>query len=220
MQETNLEFQRLGDTKLVGLAREGNQAAYGELATRHRPKCVDLARFFLRNQGDAEDQVQIGLLKGYEHLDQYHGDAEFATWLARIVANQCLMLMRVRRRARFLYLDEVPSQPKAVPLELSADGPDPEGELGSRELAQVLRREIGCLPRLLRSVMLLRDVQELPLTEVADRLGISVPAVKSRLVRARTELRSRMTRHFHNTHSSLLSRSAAPLNRVGRCRAA
>jgi RNA polymerase sigma-70 factor (ECF subfamily) len=220
MQCISIEFPKLSDSKLVELARGGDRAAYGELAKRHRQKCVDLARFFLRNQGDAEDQVQIGLLKGYEHLDQYHGDAEFATWLARIVANQCLMLMRVRRRARFLYLDENPSEQRAVPLQLSADGPDPEGELGSQQLAQVLRKEIGCLPRLLRNVMLLRDVQELPLTEVADRLGISIPAVKSRLVRARTELRSRMTRHFQGAHhSSLLSRSAAPLNRVGRCRA-
>ena|SRR5215469_1417054 len=208
------------DGELVRMARGGDQGAFGELVRRHRQRCVDLARFFLRNHGDAEDQVQIALLKAFQHLDQYQGEAEFATWLARIVANQCLMLMRVHRRVRFLYLDDGGAEQGASPVQMSSSGPDPEGELGYRQLTETLRREMRCLPRLLRNVMVLRDVQGLPLTDVAGQLGISVPAAKSRLVRARTELRSRMNRHWRGIHhASALSRSAAPLERVGRRRA-
>jgi RNA polymerase sigma-70 factor (ECF subfamily) len=217
MLDVYTEIRKLTDAQLVEVSRQGDQAGFDELVRRHRQRCVDLAGSFLRNHGDAEDQVQIALTKAYEHLDQYQGDAEFSTWLARIVANQCLMLMRGRRRARFLYLDEVPDEPKTAPIQLSAPGSDPEGELAFQQLIQVLKQELNRIPRLLRNVMLLRDVQELPVVDVARQLGISVPAAKSRLVRARTELRSRMNRHYQGiTHTSPLSRSAAPLDRVGR----
>ena len=214
---TKAAFAAETDQELVDRSRRGDQEAFGELVRRHQRKCVDLACFYLRNRGDAEDQAQNAFLKAYQHLDQYEGEAEFGTWLARIVANQCLMLMRVQRRARFLYLDEVPSESKAVPFQLPATGPDPEGELAVVQLIGVLRLEIRRIPPMLRNVMLLRDVEGLPMTRVADQLGITVSAAKSRLVRARTELRCRMIRHCDRINDpSVLSRSAAPLSRVGR----
>lgn len=212
MPDAIIELSQLTDPQLVQLARDGDQNAFGELSRRHWRKCVDLGCFFLRNRGDAEDQAQNALMKAHEHLDQYQGDAEFATWLARIVANQCLMLMRVRRRARFVYLDESPAV-----IQLAASAPDPEGDLAFSQLTRVLKSEVGRIPRLMRNVMLLRDIQGLPMRDVADQLGISVSAAKSRLVRARAELRSRMTRYYDGMHkTSALSRTAAPLNRVGR----
>jgi RNA polymerase sigma-70 factor (ECF subfamily) len=208
-------FRISSDPDLVELARRGDPDAFGELVERHRQKCVDLACYYLRNRGEAEDQAQNAFLKAYQHLDQYQGEAEFSTWLARIVANQCLMLMRVQRRARFLYLDETPAEAKAV--ELPSVGPDPERELAFVQLLSVLKAEIRRIPPMLRRVMLLRDVQGLPMMDVALELGITVSAAKSRLVRARSELRSRMTKHWgHANDSSALSRSAAPLSRVGR----
>jgi RNA polymerase sigma-70 factor (ECF subfamily) len=217
MHDAITELTKLTDPQLVELARSGDQMAFGELSQRHWRKCVNLACFFLHNRGDAEDQAQNAILKAYEHLDQYQGDAEFSTWLARIVANQCLMQMRVRRRARFVYLDESPTEPRALPIQLSAPEPDPEGELAFVQLTQVLKSEVGRIPRLMRNVMLLRDIQGLPMRDVADQLGITVSAAKSRLVRARAELRIRMTRHYHAIRSaSALSRTAAPLSRVGR----
>jgi RNA polymerase sigma-70 factor (ECF subfamily) len=178
---------------------------------------VDLGCYFLRNRVDAEDSVQNSFLKAYEHLDQYQGDAEFSTWLSRIVANECLMLMRVRRRARFVYLDSAPSEPKSPAIQLPGSGPDPEGALGYSQLTDALRFEVGRIPRLMRDVMVLRDIQGLPMRDVADQLGISVSAAKSRLVRARAELRLRMTRHYNGGRNpSPLSRNAAPLSMVGR----
>jgi len=202
----NLQF--MTDRGLVELARDGEQEAFGELVQRHRQKCVDLACYYLRNRGDAEDQTQNAFLKAYQRLDQYGGEAEFATWLARIVANECLMLMRVQRRVRFLYLDETPPEPKAIPVQLPAPGLDPERRLAFLQLVEVLRIEIRHIPQLLRKVMLLRDMEDLPMIDVADQLGISVSAAKSRLVRARAELRFRMSRH--STRANPLSAFSTP----------
>lgn len=217
MQVAINDMTSLSDAQLVELSRAGDQEAFGTLIQRHWRRCVDLGCFFLRNRVDAEDSVQNASLKAFEHLDQYQGDAEFSTWLGRIVANECLMLMRVRRRTRFLYLDEERSEPKSLPIQLPGTGPDPEGELGYTQLTDVLRFEVKRIPPLLRNVMLLRDIKGLPVRDVADQLGISVSAAKSRLVRARAELRLRMVRHYHaQSTSSALSRNAAPLSRVGR----
>ena len=205
----------LTDDVLVRRARRGNKEAFGELIMRYRQKCVDLATFFLGNRGDAEDEAQNAFAQAFKHLDQYQGDAEFATWLSRIVANQCLMLMRGRRRAQFVYLDEPTKGPKSLPVELPADGPDPEGEMAYSQMISVLHKEIRSIPPVLRKVLELRDLQERPMLEVADQLGITVPAAKSRLLRARLELRSRLSRHYKSTRqSSPLSRCAVPLGRV------
>jgi RNA polymerase sigma-70 factor (ECF subfamily) len=207
------------DRTLVELSRKGDNDAFGHLVRRHYRRCIDLATFFVRNHWDGEDQVQIAFSKAHTHLDQYQGEAEFGTWLARIVTNQCLMFMRERRRARFVFLDDTSREPDAPPLELPACGPDPEGELGFGELQQVLRAEIRGVPPLLRNVITLRDIQELSMTEVAEALHISVPAAKSRLLRARTELRARLKRRYDNIGTqSPLSRSAAPFHRVAQHR--
>ncbi len=216
MQEAILELSELTDHQLLDLVRRGDQEVFGELVQRHWRKCVDVGLYYLRNRSDAEDQAQNAFLKAYERLDQYQGQAEFSTWLARIVANECLMLMRVRRRVRFVYLDEAPSEPKVLPLELPAPDADPEGELSFRQLTEILRSELSRVPPLMRNVMMLRDIEGLGIADVARQLGITVPAAKSRLVRARAEMRVRVTRHYSHLNSSPLSRTAAPLNRVGR----
>jgi RNA polymerase sigma-70 factor, ECF subfamily len=218
--ETITALSNLTDPELVELARHGNQDAFGDLIRRHRQRCVDLATFILRNRGDAEDEVQNALSKAHAHLDQYHGEAEFSTWLARIVSNQCLMLLRVKRRTRFVYLDEASSAQEAPPVELPACGPDPEGELAFTQMKRVLRTEIRRIPPMLRNVMLLRDIQGLAMADVAEKLGITVPAAKSRLLRARAELRLRLMKHGQETGCrSPLSRTAAPIDRVSHHRA-
>jgi RNA polymerase sigma-70 factor (ECF subfamily) len=203
------------DSQLVDLARQGDNDAFGELVRRHYRRCVDLATLFLRNHWDAEDQVQVACSKAHARLNQFHGDAEFVTWLSRIVTNQCLMFMRVRRRAQFVYLDEASTELDAPPLEVAAGGPDPEGELAFNELKQILRTEIRHVPPLLRKLIQLRDIEELPMTAVAEELQISVPAAKSRLLRARTELRLRLNEKYQNLGLQWpLSKSAVPLSRV------
>lgn len=184
------------DLDLLALARDGRREAFGQLVGRHYRTCVKIATFMLRDRAEAEDEVQQACWKAFEHLDQYLGEAEFSTWLLRIVVNECLMLMRVRKRARFLYLDGDQRSDEGRPMELPSASPDPEQDLVKREMLEVLKREIRRIPPLLRNVILLRDVEELPMPDVAERLGITVPAAKSRLLRARIELRERVVQRF------------------------
>ena len=188
------------DRMLVDLARNGDHDAFEELVRRHYGRCVDVATSFLHNHWDAEDQVQVAWLKTHMRLHQYHGEAEFSAWLLRIVTNECLMFLREKRRARFVYLDDTSD---GVRFELSECSPDAEHELASGELKQILATEVRRVPPLLRNVITLRDIQELPMTAVADIVEISVPAAKSRLVRARTELRRRLLRRLGILPSSL-----------------
>ena len=103
------------------------------------------------------------------------------------------MRIRQERNARFVYLDE-PTESN-VRVELIGQMEDPEDEIGWREVVELLRREVSRIPPLLRNVMLLRDLEQLSMPDVAARLGLSVPAAKSRLMRARLELRSRVFKH-------------------------
>jgi RNA polymerase sigma-70 factor (ECF subfamily) len=149
----------------------------------------------VRDRQDAEDEVQNAFWKAYEHINQFQRDAKFSTWLTRIVVNQCLMRLRRARRARFAYIDDAQSD-DITAADLKDVGPSPESLLGLSEVAAVLDLEIKRTPPLLRHVFLLRDVENKPMPEVAAKLGISVAAAKSRLLRARAELRSRMRRHY------------------------
>jgi RNA polymerase sigma-70 factor, ECF subfamily len=215
--DRNVDFIGLTDAQLVTLARLGGQDAFGELVQRHRQKCVDIAGYILKDRGEAEDQAQNALVNAFRHLDQYHSEALFSTWLMRIVSNQCLMALRARKRSRMVYLDQPPTDPQVRQMELPAAGPDPEGNLAAQQMIGLLRAEMRRIPPLLRKVMELRDVEQLPMIDVADRLGITVQAAKSRLFRARIEMRSRLSRHkWINSTSAPLSRVAAPLDRVGR----
>jgi RNA polymerase sigma-70 factor (ECF subfamily) len=195
MPELDKDLAELSDAALVAEARKGRHDAFDVLIGRHRRHCVDIASFILRDRGDAQDEVQQACFKAFEHLDQYQGDAEFIAWLLRIVSNQCLMLIRDRRRARFVYIDADSDRERKMPIELPATGDDPERQLIKRQILEVFHREIRCIPPLLRNVLLLRDVQDLPMQDVARQLNITVAAAKSRLLRARVELKERMMRH-------------------------
>jgi RNA polymerase sigma-70 factor (ECF subfamily) len=128
--------------------------------------------------------------------------------MLRIVENQCRMLLRVKKRAQLLRIDADSDASRLI--ELPTRGTGPEEEVIGSELRAVLQREIHRIPRLLRNVLLLRDIEELPMTNVAERLNITVPAAKSRLLRARLELKARVLRQsgdgWHNRPVPTLQR--------------
>ncbi len=189
-------YREASDDDLVNMCRGGDQAAFDELMKRYRTPALKVAVSIVRDKEDAEDEVQNAFWKAYEHIGQFHQDAKFSTWLTRIVVNQCLMRLRRARRAKFAFIDDAQGGDTAVAVELRDERQTPEQILGQSEIGAVLQYEIRRTPPLLRSVFLLRDVQQLPMPQVADLLGISVAAAKSRLLRARAELRSRMRRHY------------------------
>lgn len=181
------------EEELIALSRNGDAEAFGELVGRHRKACLRRAMMMIRNRSDAEDEVQNALWKAFQRLNQFRGEGTFAAWLSRIVENQCLMRIREERNARFVYLDE--SKDSNVLIELVGQTANPEDQLGVDEVVKLLRMEISRIPPLLRNVMMLRDLNQMSMPDVAGRLGLSVPAAKSRLMRARMELRSRITKH-------------------------
>ena len=179
--------------QLWALARNADIATFNELIKRHRDMCIKRALPILRNLSDAEDAVQSALRKAFQHWDQFQGSGTFAAWLSRIVENECLMRIREERRARLVSLDN-PTESNNR-LELVGPAMNPEDEIGWEEVVTVLGREMSRMPPLFRNIMLLHDREQLRMPDVAQRLGVSVPAAKSRLRRARKELRSRIERH-------------------------
>ncbi len=182
------------DETLVTLAQSGDNQAFAALLERHYTSCQKLAYSILRDRQDAEDEVQNASWKAFEHIGQFHRDAKFSTWLTRIVVNQCLMRLRQTRRSRLLYIEDTATE-EGRAFDLPCTTISPEEAMAKSEVSEVLKEEIRKIPPLLRNVFLLRDVQEMPMQEVADQLGISVAAAKSRLLRARLELRQRLERH-------------------------
>jgi RNA polymerase sigma-70 factor, ECF subfamily len=195
MQNHVIDYDRHPDDVLVLLCQEGDNQAFAELMKRNQSTATKLALSILHDRQDAEDEVQNAFWKAFAHIGQFQRDAKFSTWLTRIVVNQCLMRLRQTRRAHFYYLDDAVVGEDVMTLDLPDQTMTPEQQLGQHEISDVLVHEIQRIPPLLRNVFLLRDVEQRPMDEVAGRLGISVAAAKSRLLRARSELRSRLKKH-------------------------
>jgi RNA polymerase sigma-70 factor, ECF subfamily len=195
MRFYNSRFEGVADQELVVLAQSGDNPAFEELIERHKATCHRLAYPILRNKEDAEDEVQNAFWKAYEHIGQFQQDSKFSTWLSRIVVNQCLMRLRKERRAKFVYMDEGVAGEEVAVLEFADGAPSPEESTAAQELHGVLKAEVARIPPLLRDALILRDVEQLPMENVAERLGISVAAAKSRLLRARLELKNRLQKY-------------------------
>ncbi len=188
-------MQELSDDALLTLAQERDEVAFAELMSRNSSTSFKLALSILKDRQDAEDEVQNSYWNAWRSVGQFQRDSKFSTWMSRIVINQCLMRLRKARRASFLYLDEGVASGGLRVLELADRGRTPEAELGGKEMSAILHTEIRKLPPLMRNVLVLRDLDELSMEDVAGRLGISIVAAKSRLLRARLELRQRLQNH-------------------------
>ena len=188
--------QDLSDDELLTLAQDGEEGAFAELMRRTSSSSFKLALSILKDRQDAEDEVQNSYWNAWRYLRRFQRDSKFSTWISRIVINQCLMRLRKARKASFLYLDEGADEGNVGVMELPDRGPTPEAELGGKEMSAVLHREIRRMPPILRTVLVLRDLEELPMEDVAARLEISLVAAKSRLMRARAELKQRLEKQF------------------------
>jgi RNA polymerase sigma-70 factor, ECF subfamily len=182
---------------LVERARTGDAAAFSELVQRYERKIYRLAKHITQNDEDAEDVLQESFLKAYTHLDSFHGDSKFYTWLVRIAVNEALMKLRKRKSDKTVSLDEPQDTGEdLVQREIAVWEDDPEKKYSREELADILNTAVQSLKPSFRTVFVLRDIEELSTEDTAETLGISIPAVKSRLLRARLQLREKLTRHF------------------------
>ena len=185
------------DLALIDRVKAGDISAYDVLVRKYERQIFRIAQHITQNREDAEDVMQDAFLKAYEKLEQFQGNAKFYTWLVRIAVNESLMRLRKRRTGRTVSMDEdIETEEGHVPRDFADWAPDPEQNYDNTELSEILRKTIQGLPRGFRVVFALRDIEGLSTEETAEALNLSVPAVKSRLLRARLQLRERLSRHF------------------------
>ena len=182
---------------LVQAAKKGDISAFEQLVKRYDRNIFRIAQHITQNREDAEDVVQDAFLKSYQNLEQFQEQSKFYTWLVRIAVNESLMRLRKRRTANMVSLDEdIQTEEDSVPREVADWSPNPEQMYSQAELKDILSRTIQGLPSSFRTVFVLRDVEGLSTEETAEALDLSVPAVKSRLLRARLQLRERLNKYF------------------------
>jgi RNA polymerase sigma-70 factor, ECF subfamily len=185
------------EAAIVAQARLGDAKAFSELLRRYEGKIFRLALHITQNREDAEDVLQEAFLKAYEHLDQFQGQSRFYTWIVRIAVNQALMKLRKRKSDRSVSLDDtIDTGEDTVAREIAAWDENPEQRYSREEINEILGSAIDGLAPIYRAVFVLRDVDGLSTEEAADALDLSVPAIKSRLLRARLQLRDKLTRYF------------------------
>ena len=185
------------DVLLVNRARAGDVQAYEKLVKQYDRQVFRIAQHITQNREDAEDVVQDAFLKAYEKLDQFQGNSKFYTWIVRIAVNQALMKLRKRKSDRSVSLDEgIDTGEDTVTREIATWDENPEQKYTREELNTILDEAIQGLAPTYRTVFVLRDVEEMSTEETAEALGLSIPAVKSRLLRARLQLREKLTRLF------------------------
>jgi len=185
------------ESVLVDAARNGDIGAFEQLVRRYDRNVFRIAQHITQNREDAEDVVQDAFLKAFQNLGQFQGQSKFYTWLVRIAVNEALMRLRRRRPERTVSLDEdVKTEEDSIPREVADWSPNPEQLYSQAELKDILSKTIQGLSPGFRTVFVLRDVEALSTEETAEALNLSIPAVKSRLLRARLQLRERLNKYF------------------------
>ena len=188
---------------LVQAAKAGDVGAFEQLVKRYDRNIFRIAQHITQNREDAEDVTQDAFLKAYQNLSGFQEQSKFYTWLVRIAVNEALMKLRRRRTAKTVSLDEdVQTEDDSVPRDVADWAPNPEQLFDQGELKDILQRTIQGLPASFRTVFVLRDVEGLSTEETADALDLSVPAVKSRLLRARLQLRDRLSKYFRRAKTA------------------
>jgi len=179
----------ISDLEAVSGVIAGNREMFEVIVRRYNTQLYRVGIAYLRNHARTEDAMQNAYLKAFLHLDRFRGNSAFATWLTRIMINECLMILRTRKRFTMENIDDVGSEAKQEPFLVPAADP-----LHDQDIKTVLEKAIQALPRTHRAVYLLREVQQLTTAETAECLGLSCANVKVSLHRAREGLKTELMR--------------------------
>ncbi len=182
---------------LVHAAKEGDVGAFEQLLRRNQAMVFRVAQHITGSREDAEEVAQEAFLKAFKNLERFEERSRFSTWVTRITVNTALMRLRHRRGHETVPLRrDDPENPSALPEEVADWRPDPEQLYGRRELRAILALALAELPQHYSTAFVLRDVEGFSTAETAEVLGLSVTAVKARLLRARLQLRQRLDPYF------------------------
>jgi RNA polymerase sigma-70 factor, ECF subfamily len=183
---------RSPEAELVAALRRRDSAAFEQLVHTHAGPFMQIARRYLKSPADVADVVQESFIAVFEGIDRFAGQAQLRTWMHRIVVNKALMRLRTQKRHGEVAIDDL--LPRFLPdghqaLETQPWRPGADAELVSRHTQAQVRRAIDQLPEAYRTVLLLRDIDEIESSEAAQLLGITEGALRVRLHRARQALR-------------------------------
>jgi RNA polymerase sigma-70 factor, ECF subfamily len=181
----------MSEAALVSMAKLGDSDAFVELSRLHANRLLRTIYQITRNWHDAEDALQDATLRAFSHLKDFQEKSSFYTWLTRIAINSALMILRKRRGCYEIPFDGIDDSGDSYERwEPRSPAENPESRLARQEREELLRDAILRLPQVLREAVELRQARGYSTREIAQALGISVPAVKSRLSRARVTLRT------------------------------
>jgi len=180
------------DLVFVDRVLAGNHRAFEPLVRRHERRVFRVTLAILGNVEDAEEAMQDTFIKAFRHLNQFRRESRFTTWLTRIAVNEALQKRQTRKN--LASLDDSrgvdgQSEERFMPRRFEAWRADPEKLYGKQELRRIIKEAIRSLPTIYREALVLRDVEEMSAEEAAEAIGITVPALKSRLLRARLMVR-------------------------------
>ena len=189
-QSRPTDHAALDDRALVDLARRHDEAAVRILIARHNQRLFRVARGVLRDDAEAEDVVQESYVRAFTRLDGFRGEASFITWLTRIALNEALGRLRRRRpSADIAVLDQAAEGGRTILFPTMPVPVSPESEAGRTQMRRVLERAVDALPEAFKLVFVLRDIEGLSGEEAGALLEIRPETVKTRLHRARRQLR-------------------------------
>jgi RNA polymerase sigma-70 factor (ECF subfamily) len=177
------------DEEVIRRIRAGEPELFEILMRRYNQRLYRVARSIVKNEAEAEDVMQQAYVNAYAHLDQFAERARFSTWLTRIAVHEALGRLRRRRRVQEV---DVSSETEGTGATLTSGEPSPEQQALAAELRLLLEGAVDALPRTARSAFVLREVEGLSTAEAAECLGVSEDVVKTRLHRARLQLRKEL----------------------------
>ncbi len=185
------------DQLLIDKINKGDQLAFEELVTKYETKVFHLAMRFCRNDEDAEEVLQDVFTTLHRKLKLFQGKSAFSSWLYRIVVNASFMKLRKRRQTPTLHIEDLAPHTRQQVLDGDFNGSNNvDRHAQNQELREILNGAIERLPDQYRAVFILRDVNGFSNQEASEVLGLSVPAIKSRLHRSRLMLRKRLHRYY------------------------
>ena len=191
-QDSYLDRFEDPDRPLVERARSGDLRAFDSLLLKHKERISRTIYYITKSREDTEDQVQETFLRAHRGMSGFQGNSKFGSWLTRIAINQALMCLR-KRRIQYVSLDEsVSTERGTLKYDVVEYRSGPEESLAQREMIVALRDKVRRLPSAIRSALVLRDLHEYTTKEVSLALGISIAAVKSRVLRGRRRLRNQL----------------------------
>jgi RNA polymerase sigma-70 factor (ECF subfamily) len=183
------------DADIVARVQKGDLDAFEELMIRHNQRVYRTLVGILGNPDDARDAMQDTFLKVFQHLGGFEGRSKFSTWLVSIATNMGIQRLRERRPMESLD-DSGPEEEGFRPRQVQAWTDDPEQLYSQAEMRSLIENGVMKLPVKYRMVLMLRDIEQLPIEEAASALGLGIPAIKARLLRGRLMLREALAPHF------------------------